>query len=177
MPLTIPRPAASEYAPYFAPYVAKVPEGDILELLAHQIDETTTMLGGLNDQQAAFRYAPGKWSVKQVVGHLTEAERVFSYRALCFARGDATPLPGWDENAYVANAHYDRRSMSALVADLRAARASTISLFRGFDGEELERAGTANNKLYSVRSIAYITAGHEQHHVDIIRARYLAGAR
>ncbi len=173
MPLTIPRPVDSEYAPYFGKYVAQVPPGNILELLATQIEDTANLLSGLTEAQALHRYAPDKWSIKQVVGHLCEGERVFAYRALCFAHGDATPLPGWDENAYIAASSYERRSLTALVADFRAARASTVSLFRGFDDTELERRGVANNREYSVRSIAYITAGHERHHLAILRERYL----
>ncbi len=173
MPLTIPRPAESEYSPYFSTYISKVPDVDVLRLLATQIEETSTLLGGLSEQQAMHRYAPGKWSIKQVVGHLAEAERVFGYRALCFARRDAARLPGWDENAYIANADYDRHPLSTLLADLRAARASTVSLFSGFSEDELVRPGHAGDKHYTVRSVAYITAGHERHHLDILRERYL----
>ncbi len=173
MSLTIPRPAQSEYSPFFSTYISKVPDVDVLRLLTTQMEETTALLGGLSEEQAMHRYAPGKWSIKQVVGHLAEAERVFGYRALCFARKDAARLPGWDENAYIANADYDSRPLSALLADLRAARASTVSLFSGFNEDELARPGHAGDKQYTVRSLAYITAGHERHHLDILRERYL----
>lgn len=176
MPLTIPRPVDTEYAPYFRQYVAQVPPGNILDLLATQTDETIATLGGLTDAQARHRYAPGKWSIKEVVGHLCEAERVFAYRAQAFAHNDPTPQPGWDENAYVANAPYDRRPLASLLDELRTARAATVALFAGFDDEQLERRGVANSREYTVRSLAYITAGHERHHLKIIRERYLGSA-
>lgn len=176
MSLTIPRPAESEYAPYFTQYVAQVPPGDILDLLANQIDDTIATLGGLTDAQAAHRYAPGKWSIKEVVGHLCEAERVFVYRAQAFAHNDATPQPGWDENLYVANANYDRRSLASLLEELRTARAATVAFFAGLDEVQLERRGVANNREYSVRALAWITAGHERHHLKIVRERYLGTA-
>lgn len=176
MPLTIPRPAAAEYAPFFGPYVALVPPGNVLDLLAQQGDDTAATLGGLTEAQAEYRYAPGKWSVKEVVGHLCEAERVFVYRAQAFAHNDATPQPGWDEGAYVANANYDRRPLGSLLDELRTARAATVAFFAGLDDDQLERRGMANNKEYSVRSLAYITLGHERHHLKIIRERYLDGA-
>lgn len=173
MPLTIPRPVETEYAPYFRPYVEQVPPGNILDLLATQTDDTIATLGGLTEAQAEHRYAPGKWSIKEVVGHLCEAERVFVYRAQAFAHEDPTPQPGWDENAYVAHASYDRRPLASLLDELRTARAATVAFFAGLDDAQLARRGIANNREYSVRSLAYITAGHERHHLKIIRERYL----
>ncbi|HVO35178.1 MAG TPA: DinB family protein [Gemmatimonadales bacterium] len=175
--ITIARPASAEYVPYFARYVDLVPEGDILDLLRRQVDETAALVGTLSDRDADYRYAEGKWSIKEVIGHLADAERIFLYRALCFARGEPKELPGWDENEYVARAAFGARALADLVAELKAARAASVSLYAGLDQEELLRKGTANQRGYSVRAVAYITAGHERHHCDIIRERYLPGLK
>ena len=169
------RPAPSEYAPYFGKYVEAVPDGDVLELLRRQVEETAALLGKLGDRDADYRYADGKWSVKEVVGHVADTERIMVYRALCFARGEAAPLPGFDENAYVARAKFAGRRLADLVAELRAVRAATVPLFAGLDAEELLRRGTANDRPYSVRSVAFIVAGHERHHVKILVERHLPG--
>jgi len=174
---TIARPASTEYVPYFARYVDLVPDGDVLELLRRQVDETAALVGKLSDRDAEYRYAEGKWSVKQVMGHLADAERIFLYRALCFARGEPKELPGWDENEYVERAAFGARRLADLVAELGAARASTVSFFAGLDAGELLRKGTANGRGYTVRAVAYITAGHERHHCNIIRERYLPGLK
>lgn len=173
----IARPASGEYVPYFAQYVDLVPEGDILDLLRRQVDETAALVGKLSDRDADYRYAEGKWSVKEVVGHLADAERIFLYRALCFARGEPKELPGWDENEYVARAAFGARRLADLVAELQTARASTVAFFSGLDAQELLRRGSANQRGYSVRAVAYITAGHERHHCRIIRERYLPGLK
>jgi hypothetical protein len=174
----IERPAAGEYAPYFERYVTQVPEGaDILEILRRQGDETAALLGGLTEQDGGFRYADGKWSIREVVGHVADTERIMVYRAVCFARGERAPLPGFEENDYVRNAKFDARPLADLVAEFRAVRAATIPFFAGLDAEELRRTGTANDKPYSVRAVAFIVAGHERHHVGILRDRYLAGQR
>ncbi len=174
MTLSIPPPAADEYAPFYAGYIARVPGDDALAPLAAQESETAELLAGLSEEQAAFRYAPGKWSVKQVAAHLSDAERVFAYRALRIARGDRTPLPGFDENAYAAEAGADARPLADLAAELRAVRAATLALFRGLDPAALLRRGTANGVPVTVRAAAWIIAGHERHHLGILRDRYLA---
>ncbi len=171
--VTIARPDATEYAEYFGRYVSKVPDGDVLALLARQIDETTSMLGVLSNEDAEYRYAPGKWSIKEVVGHLADTERIFVYRALCFARREASALPGYDENAYVANTRFDDRPLADLLGELRAVRAATLAFFKGLTGGELDHRGVANSREYTVRSVAYILAGHERHHAEILRERYL----
>lgn len=170
--IAIPRPAATEYAPFFEAYVAKVPAGDVLATLARQMEETVALVGGLSDARAAYRYAPGKWSIKEVVGHLADSERIFIYRALCAARGERTELPGFDENAYVATAHFDRRTLADLVAELRTVRAATVSFFAGLSDDDLARALVANKKPYTVRAMAYIIAGHERHHQEGLAERY-----
>ena len=119
-----------------------------------------------------FRYQPGKWSVKEVLGHITDGERVFSYRALRFARADQTPIPGFDETKWVPAGHFDRRSLQDLVAEYEAVRAATLALFASFDDEALLRRGKANDAEVSVRALAHIIAGHELHHVGLLRERY-----
>ena len=171
---TIPRPDATEYAPYYGTYVGKVPDGDLLELLERQRRETQNLLAGLSDTQALHRYAPGKWSIKEVVGHLMDSERVFCYRALRFARADEKPLQGIDEKAWVPAGSFDARPLADLAAELEAVRRATIALFGGFDAAALARKGTANNNEVTVRALAWIVAGHERHHVAILRERYLA---
>ena len=157
----IERPAPGEYAPIFGRYVERVPEGDVLETLRRQVGETAALLEGLSEHEAGFRYAEGKWSIKQVVGHVADTERIMVYRALCFARGERVALPGFEEDDYVRNAKFDTRPLADLVAELRAVLAGTIPFFAGLDAEEAARAGTANNRPYSVRALAYIVAGHE----------------
>jgi hypothetical protein len=169
----IPRPDPSEYAPHYETYVSKVPGGNLLEILEDQRRETQELLAEIPEGRAIHRYAPGKWSIKEVVGHVTDAERVFSYRALRFARGDETPLPGFDEKAYAPAGRFDTRALLDLAVELDAVRRATIALFTGLDPEALARRGTANTKEISVRALAYIIAGHERHHVGILRERYL----
>ncbi len=171
------RPQPGEYAAYFERYVALVPEGggDVLEIMRRQPEETAALVAGLSDRDAGYRYAEGKWSVKQVLGHLVDAERIFLYRAVCFARGEPRELPGWDENEYVARARFDGRRLADLVAELKAARADSVLFFGGLDAEELQRRGVANQRDYSVRSLAYIIVGHERHHAKILAERYLPG--
>jgi hypothetical protein len=168
----ISRPEATEYAPSYGGYISQVPGGDLLAILEDQRRDTQQLLAALPETRALHRYAPGKWSVKEVVGHVSDTERVFSYRALRFARGDAQPLAGFDEQAWVPAAGFDRRSLPDLLADLDAVRRATIALFRGFDAAALARKGTANNREITVRALAYVIAGHERHHLGILRERY-----
>lgn len=169
----IPRPEKAEYTEYFHRYVSLVPDGDLLDLLDKQAAETRAMLGSLSDGDARFRYGPDKWSIKQVVGHLADTERVMSYRALCFARGDETVLPSFDENAFVTSARFDERTLSSLLAELGSVRAATIALAGGLSDEELVRRGRTQSGEYSVRAMVYMIAGHERHHQQILRDRYM----
>jgi uncharacterized damage-inducible protein DinB len=169
----IPRPAPDEYAPYFGGYIDEVPPGDVLEILDRQMAETQALLRSLPESRALHRYAPGKWSIKEVVGHVSDAERIFTYRALCFSRNERAPLPGFEEDEYVAAAGFDTRSLADLARELESVRAATLTLFRGLSDELLLRRGTANAKPYTVRAIAFIIAGHERHHVRVLRERYL----
>lgn len=169
------RPAAGEFAPFYQPYVDLVPPGDIIAILATQLDDTSALLRELSDQQAMYAYAPGKWSIKQVIGHLADAERVFAYRAMRFARGDETPLAGFDEVPYAAAGEFDQRPLPSLLAELSAARRSTLALLAGLPSQTWTRGGLANDKPVTVRALAWITAGHELHHRRILADRYLEG--
>ena len=173
----IARPASDEYAPYFAKYVERIGDGDILDMLRRQVDETAALLAAVSERDAEFRYAAGKWSIKEVVGHVADTERVMVYRAVCFARGEPAPLPGFDENEYVRRARFGSRRLADLVAEFQAVRAATIPFFAGLDAEELQRRGTANDRPYSVRAVAFIVAGHERHHRLMLEERYLAALR
>ena len=166
------RPEADEIPPHFVGYIGKVPESDPVAVLAAQIDVTAALLRGLSDADALKRYAPGKWSVKEIVGHLADTERIMAYRALRVARGDETPLPGFDENAYVPPAKFDSRPLAELISDFRTVRTATLALFKSFDADAWRRRGTASGKLISVRALGYMIPGHERHHVEILRDRY-----
>ena len=169
------RPGGGEFAPYYERYIGRVPDGDVVELLERQAGEAAAYLRSAAEK-ADHRYEPGKWSVKEVVGHLNDAERIFAYRALRIARGDQTPLPGWDENAYVPTGNFGARSLESLLDEWADLRRATLWLFRHLDAEAFARRGTANNHGVSVRALAYVTAGHIAHHLEILRSRYLAGA-
>jgi hypothetical protein len=168
----IQRPAASEYAPFYETYVSAVPSGDVLPTLIRQAEETAALLEGLSESEAEYRYQPGKWSIKEVVGHIIDAERIFVYRALCAARGERVELPAFAEDEYVAAARFDRRPLRDLVAELLAVRAATVAFFAGLSEEDLARTHVANHNPYSVRALAYIIAGHERHHARLLRERY-----
>ena len=166
------RPRPEEYAPYQEIYVARVPAGSIVSLLRTQITETLALLHRVPEEGAAFAYAPGKWTVKEVLGHLIDTERVMVYRALRFARNDVTPLSGFDENLYAAEGRFATRPIGSLVAELATVRASTVSFFEGLPPDAWLRAGAANNYRLSVRGLGYVIAGHELHHVAILKDRY-----
>lgn len=166
------RPAPDEYAPSFGPYVDRVPAGDLIELLERQAVEMRRLLEGLTESQATYAYAPGKWTIKEVVGHLSDAERVFAYRALRFARGDATELAGFEEDAYVAAGAFGARPLADLLDEFAAARSATVKLLVGLPPEAWLRRGVANGYATSVRALACIIAGHELHHRAILVERY-----
>jgi hypothetical protein len=167
------KPEETEYAAYYGGYVALVPEGDILTILSEQLNETLSLVGSIPEQAGNFRYATDKWSIKELVGHIIDSERVFAYRALCIARGDTTPLPGFDEKEYISNASFNDCSLAELIAEFETVRKSTLFLFKHLDENAWQRAGTANENSITVRALAYILAGHELHHCNILRDRYL----
>jgi hypothetical protein len=165
------RPDPTEYAPYYTKYVNLVPEEDIVSVMRSQRGETVALLSGVSQREALVHHPPYTWSIKDVVGHLTDSERVFAYRALRFARGDATPLPGFEENPYVEAAQSDRLPLAELVAGFEAVRRSTISLFQGLTEAAWHQRGIANGDGVSVLGLAYIIVGHERHHMAIVRRR------
>jgi hypothetical protein len=167
------KPDSTEYAPYFEKYISLPHEKEIVATLGKQIESTLGLIRGLSDAEGDRRYAPGKWSVREVVGHLIDAERIFGYRAMRFARNDATPLPGFDENSFVANAGFGSRSLADLADEFEHTRKSNVYLFKNLDGDASMRRGVSNNNEISVRAIAYVIAGHELHHMEILRTRYL----
>ncbi len=167
------RPEATEYAPYYAGYVGHVPTGDVVETLSTQHDGSIELLRSIGEEKSLSRYAPGKWSIREVVGHLIDAERIFTYRALRFARADETALASFDENSYIANASFDDRSLASLCDEFEAVRRASVLLFASLNGTEWMRRGIASNNAMSVRALAWVTAGHELHHVGILRSRYL----
>jgi uncharacterized damage-inducible protein DinB len=167
------RPAHNEYAPYYRRYIDRVADGDIVHTLRAQQKQTTSLLAALNETQASFRYAPEKWSAREVAGHIIDAERIFAYRALCIARNDTTPLPGFDENSYVANAGFESVPIDAIAAAFDNVRTSTIDVFSFLNEESWMRHGIANDSETSVRALAWIIAGHELHHREILHTRYV----
>jgi len=167
-------PEASEYAPYFGRYIALVEGNDVVQALERQGTETVAMLSGLSEQQGGYRYAPDKWSLKEVLGHVTDSERIFAYRALRIARNDATPLRGFEQDDYVRAAMFGNRTLVDLLDEFTAVRRASLLLFRSLDAQAWVRRGIANEREVSVRALAYITAGHELHHRRMIQEKYLA---
>ena len=167
------RPEAGEVPEYYRRYVGLVPDGDILERLRSQLEETTSMLDGLSEEQAGHRYAPGKWSIREVIGHVADTERVFAYRLLRFARGDSTALAGFDETQYTPAGRFDDRALPDLLDELRTVRAGTVALIGGLPDGALARGGTASGVDLTGRAIVWIIAGHELHHRGLLRERYL----
>jgi hypothetical protein len=169
---TIARPASAEYNPYYQKYVNLVPDGDLIDTLRHQGGETVSLLRGISEDKSTFAYAPGKWSIREMLGHVTDTERVFTYRALSFARADPTPLPSFEENVWASTSNAGQRSLEDHIDDFIAVRAATLALFRGLSPADFARGGVASGNPVTVRALAWITAGHERHHVTILRDRY-----
>ena len=165
------RPSAAEYSSSCAGYVALVPQREIVPVLEEQLTELLELAGGLSDREADVVHAPYTWSIKQVVGHILDCERIFGYRALRIARADATPLSGFDENEYARQANHAAYAHRDLVMELTAVRRSHISFFRHLAGEAWGRAGIANDCPITVRALAYVLAGHAQHHLHILKKR------
>jgi uncharacterized damage-inducible protein DinB len=169
------RPDQTEYDPFFARYISLVPDGDIVAMLGTQFEDTLGLLRTVSENQAGYAYAPGKWTIREVVGHMADTERIFAYRGLCIGRNDKTPLPGFEENDYVANTNFNARTLASLLEEFETVRRATVQLFKHFTAEEWQRRGTANGKEITTRAVAYNIAGHERHHVGILKSRYLAG--
>jgi hypothetical protein len=167
------RPRSNEYPPYYNRYINLVDDDDILSVLEDLKQEMSDLLNGLGEEAAAFRYEPDKWSVKEVVGHVIDVERVFAHRALRFARNDKTPLPEFDQDDYITHANFDIRTLIDIADEYRAVRESTLSLFYSFSDEYYSREGVASGVKFTVRAIPFIISGHEIHHLRIIREKYL----
>ncbi len=167
----IARPESNEYAPYYGKYVSLVPQGDIVTTLEKQAPETAALLAR-PEADGDFRYAPGKWSVKESLGHVIDAERVFAYRALRISRNDKTPLPGFEQDDYVKYGPFGQCSLAALLEEFTAVRRSTVLMFRALDEAAWTRRGVASNNEVTVRALAYMIAGHELHHRQIFRDKY-----
>jgi hypothetical protein len=167
------RPDRTEAAEYYFTYIDQVPDGDIVGTLASQLPEAVALLGGLSEEQSLQRYAPGKWTMRQMMGHVNDAERLFVFRALWFARGLEPALPSFDQDAAVPASAADDRAWRSHVGEFEAVRAATIALFRNLPADAWMRRGIASGHPFSVRALAYITAGHAAHHLRILRERYL----
>lgn len=169
------RPASAEYDSYYHRYISLVPEQDVLISLDQQLADTMILLRSLSDQHGAFRYEPGKWSVKEVLGHVIDTERIMSYRALRIARNDRTPIEGFEQNDYVKYGSFDNRTVTNLGREYEQVRRATISLFRNLEPDAWLRRGIANKLEISVRALAYIIAGHELHHRALLKDKYGLG--
>ena len=168
------RPEATEYKPYYGKYISMVPEAEAIPALESQIKAALALLRTIPESKGDHRYGPEKWTIKEVIGHVIDAERVFAYRAMRFARNDQTELPGFDENAYVPAGAFGTRTIADLAAEWDHLRRSNLAMFRGLEAEAWRRQGVASGHPVSVRALAFIIAGHGLHHAAILRERYLA---
>lgn len=167
------RPLENEYAPYFQNYVSQAPEEDILPAMRSQVDALDVLLDRVAPDRETYRYAEGKWSIRELVGHLIDGERTFGYRALCIARGDTQNLPGFDQDQYMLDAPFDRIDLEDLLSEFRLVRLANIAMLRTLDEAAWMRMGTANGSPVSVRALVYIMVGHVRHHLSVLRERYL----
>ena len=167
------RPSETEYAPDYQGYVDRVSETEILPVLRAQMDDLDALLGRVTADQETYRYAEGKWSIREIIGHLIDGERVFGYRAFCIARGEKQNLPGFDQNDYMLTSPYNSIELEDLLSELRLIRLGNLAMFRTFDEEAWNRLGTANENQVTVRALAFIMAGHVRHHMNVLRERYL----
>lgn len=167
------RPASNEAASYYFTYINRIQSDDILAALENQLGETAGFLSEISEEKSLYRYAPDKWSLRELLNHVNDTERLFVFRALWFARGFKEPLPSFDQNIAVDNSGAEAVAWRDMVAEFRSNRESSVSLFRSLPGEAWDRAGIASDNPFTVRALAYIVAGHVAHHVDVIRRLYL----
>jgi uncharacterized damage-inducible protein DinB len=168
----IKKPKPDEYVLFYDTYVSKVPEGDVLELLAQLKESSFNLFNNLSADKANYAYAEGKWTIKQALGHMIDTERTMAYRLLCFSR-NSIELPGFDQNVYVDNASFNSRTIQSLASEFRATRESNLYLIRSLSDEQLDMKGIASGNPLSVRALVYIIAGHELHHLGVIKGKYL----
>lgn len=169
------RPEKTEYDPYYERYVSLVADGDIIGTLGAQSTHLQDIFTGLREEKGEFRYADGKWSIKELLGHLIDGERMFAYRLFRISRGDETPIEGFEQDGYIENAHSNERSFADILEEFSLLRRANMILFKNLDDAAWSRIGTANNVQVSVRALIYIMAGHIEHHLTILRERYLVG--
>jgi hypothetical protein len=167
------RPSQEEYKPYFEKYIGLVPEGDILKILKKQIKEFEKVCKSISPKKSLYRYAPGKWTIREVIGHIVDTERVMAYRALSIARNGQNNLPGFDQDEFARRSNYNDVKLQNIIDEFCAVRTSSIFLFNALSEEASKRSGIANNYLVSVRALAYIMAGHLIHHLNVIKEKYL----
>jgi hypothetical protein len=170
----MPRPEKSEYDPYYEKYIVLVPEDNIIAPLETQTGELRRLFADLPEEKGTFAYADGKWTVKEVLSHLIDGERMFAYRVFRIARGDKTPIEGFEQDGYIENSHANGRSFAELLQEFELLRQANTLFFRNLRDDDWLRIGTANNIAVSVRSLAWIMAGHIRHHIGILRSRYLS---
>ncbi len=168
------KPETNEYAEYYGKYISLVADSDINATLATQFEDTLKLLRSIPESKGLHAYAPGKWTIKQALGHIVDTERIMSFRALCIGRDDQTKFPGFEQDDYVANTDFNARTLAELIDEFVAVRQSTLHLFKHFSDAEWRRIGTASNNPVSARALAYIIAGHELHHNVLLREHYLA---
>jgi uncharacterized damage-inducible protein DinB len=174
--LAIAPPEPAEFDPYFDRYISLVAGNDILRILEEEMTETAALLSTIAEDRADYRYQPEKWSIKEMLGHVIDTERIFAYRALRIARNDPKPLEGFEQDDYVRFSPLGNCSLRDLIAEFQCVRHSTLFLLRKLDAESWMRRGEANGKLVSVRALAYLTAGHSVHHRNVLNQKYLASA-
>ncbi|MGB2590719.1 MAG: DinB family protein [Candidatus Acidiferrum sp.] len=172
--MKVARPEPGEYAAYYEKYISLVPGNDVTSALESQRLQTMQLFAGRSEREGNFRYGPNKWTVKQVLGHVTDTERIFAYRALRIARADNTPLPGFEQDGFVSNGGFNDRTLANLAEEFALVRGATLALFRSLGQEAWLRRGTASNNEVTVRALAYMTAGHELHHRQILEERYFS---
>jgi len=167
------KPGPEEYVPFYATYVSKVGDGDIIKILEEQMLSTHALAKNIPAEKAEYAYAPGKWTVKECISHMIDAERVFAYRALCISRGEQQNLPGFEQDDYVLNGEAGKRELNDLIAEFKTLRMANLFMLRSLTAEQADRIGSSNGNPTSVRALAHMMAGHELHHMNIFREKYL----
>jgi|SRR5581483_7272340 len=170
---TVDRPSPSEYNPHYEQYIRLVPEKDVISTLKQQESEYVEFFQSIPESQGQHAYEPGKWTIKEVIGHIIDTERIMAYRALWFARNDQAPLPGFEQDDFMRYSNFNNVSIADLAAEFSHLRKSNVYMFEGFGDDVWERTGVASNNKVTVRALAYIVAGHVAHHAQILRAKYL----
>lgn len=168
------RPGKTEYDPYYETYVSLVPEGDIVDILEAQAGEVNELFSSLPEEKGPYAYAEGKWTIKELLGHLIDGERMFMYRTFRISRGDKTPIEGFEQDVYIENARSNARTFAGMLEEFTALRRANVASYRHFSEDDWSRTGTANQVEITPRALVYVAAGHITHHLNILRARYLA---